>query len=315
MSLKHLSDKALHETLSSLAQSERNITLQVLHHLREVERRSLFAKLSYPSLFEYAVNELKYSASAAQRRISSMRLLKEIPELEAKVESGALPLSTLSIAQSFFRQEKTPLTEKREILSTLENKSSRDVEKELVSRTSKPHRFVKEKIRPVSSTHSELKFLVDDSFLKEIEELKTLLSHKMQNASLKDLMSFALKKALKELRMKADRGKKITEKLTEKIPTSVVTSAAKQARKISRYIPAAVKRQVWQRDQGQCSFSTNGKRCCAKSNLEFDHIRPYALAGKATEDNLRLRCRTHNQLAAITIFGEHKMGKYLDRLN
>jgi hypothetical protein len=58
--------------------------------------------LAYPSLFEYAVKELKYSSSSAQRRIMSMRLLKEVPSLEKKIEEGALNLSTLAQAQSFF---------------------------------------------------------------------------------------------------------------------------------------------------------------------------------------------------------------------
>ena len=39
----------------------------VLHHLREVERRFLFAELGYSSLFEYCISELKYSAGSAQR--------------------------------------------------------------------------------------------------------------------------------------------------------------------------------------------------------------------------------------------------------
>lgn len=106
MNLKSLSDQNLLENTSRLAQRERELTLEVLQHLREIERRMLFAKLSYSSLFEYAVKELRYSEGAAQRRISSMRLLKELPEIEAKVECGALSLCALSQARSFFRQEK-----------------------------------------------------------------------------------------------------------------------------------------------------------------------------------------------------------------
>lgn len=166
MNLRNVSDKALLESTSNLAKNERELTLKVLHHLREVERRSLFATLSYSSLFEYAVVELKYSASAAQRRISSMRLLKVLPEIEQKVQSGSLSLSTLSQAQSFFRQEKTNATQKRSILSSLENKSAREVEKELLLRSSEPTRFIKERLRPISTTHTEVKFLLEEELLK-----------------------------------------------------------------------------------------------------------------------------------------------------
>src|SRR4051812_40830855 len=116
MDLRSLPDNVLLGNTQQLARREREISLQVLQHLKEVERRSLYSKLSYKNLFEYAVQELKYSEGSAQRRISSMRLLKELPELEKKLESGALPLSTLSQAQSFFNQEKTECSKKREIL-------------------------------------------------------------------------------------------------------------------------------------------------------------------------------------------------------
>ena len=106
MNLQGLSDQVLLQQTCDLAVREREVTLQVLHHLREVERRLLYAKLSYASLFEYAVKELKYSEGAAHRRISSMRLLKELPQLEPRVEAGTLSLCALSQAQSFFRQEK-----------------------------------------------------------------------------------------------------------------------------------------------------------------------------------------------------------------
>src|SRR6187431_3260712 len=126
MDLKRLPDTILLQNTKQLAQRERETTLEVLHHLREVERRSLFAVLAYPSLFEYAVKELKYSAGAAHRRIASMRLQKELPEIEKKVESGELSLSVLSQAQVFFKQEKSAVAEKREVLMSLENKSTRE---------------------------------------------------------------------------------------------------------------------------------------------------------------------------------------------
>ena len=71
-----------------------------------------------------------------------------------------------------------------------------------------------------------------------------------------------------------------------------------------RYIPAAVRRTVYARDEGRCTFvSPDGRRCCERSKLEFDHIVPVALGGKSTVDNVRLRCRAHNQYAAELVFG------------
>ena len=63
----------------------------------------------------------------------------------------------------------------------------------------------------------------------------------------------------------------------------------------SRHIPANVRRQVWRRDVGRCAFtSKGGRRCSATSFLEFHHVRPYAVGGEATAENIELRCRAHN---------------------
>ncbi|MCB9025133.1 MAG: hypothetical protein H6625_02340 [Bdellovibrionaceae bacterium] len=61
MNLKYLKDHQLLARTQSLVQKERQLLTQVLHHLREVERRKLFSDLGYQSLFEYAVKDLKYS--------------------------------------------------------------------------------------------------------------------------------------------------------------------------------------------------------------------------------------------------------------
>src|SRR3954466_10847023 len=106
MNLRNIPDKSLLEKMNCLVKKDRERTIEILHHLKEIERRSLFATLSYQNLFEYCTKELKFSEGAAQRRISSMRLLKELPEIEKKVEEGVLTLSALAKAQTFFNQEK-----------------------------------------------------------------------------------------------------------------------------------------------------------------------------------------------------------------
>jgi hypothetical protein len=82
-----------------------------------------------------------------------------------------------------------------------------------------------------------------------------------------------------------------------------------------RYIAAAVRREVYVRDCGRCSFvSADGRRCEARGFLEFDHIRPWAALGASEADNLRLRCRAHNGLHARDCFGAlHIAGKIAAR--
>jgi len=65
-----------------------------------------------------------------------------------------------------------------------------------------------------------------------------------------------------------------------------------------------VKRAVWVRDQGQCTFvGERGERCPSRRFLEFDHVDPVARGGQATVAGVRLRCRGHNQYEAERTFG------------
>lgn len=74
----------------------------------------------------------------------------------------------------------------------------------------------------------------------------------------------------------------------------------------SRHIPAAVQGGVCQRDGDQCAFVSNhGHRCTERTFLELHHIVPYALGGKATLENISLRCRRHNQYEAELVFGPY----------
>jgi 5-methylcytosine-specific restriction endonuclease McrA len=77
---------------------------------------------------------------------------------------------------------------------------------------------------------------------------------------------------------------------------------------------AAVKRAVRARDGGRCTYvAANGRRCNARHGLEFDHIQPVARGGLFTLENLRLRCRAHNQLEAERVFGEGFMHEKRER--
>jgi len=83
---------------------------------------------------------------------------------------------------------------------------------------------------------------------------------------------------------------------------------ASPASKNPRHIPAAVKRQVRERDGDQCTFvSEDGVRCSERKGLEFDHILAPFDGGKATVANLRMRCRPHNQYAAECALGAEFM--------
>jgi hypothetical protein len=167
---RQISSEKLLADIKALVSEERRVMTEILWHLREVERRRLFAEIGYPSLFEYAVKELGYSESAAYRRISAMRALKELPELEQAISNGRLSVSTVAQVQSFFRAEKTQsqksytLEEKKALFENLKGKSARDVQKTLVE-LSPQAALPQERVRPVAKQRSEIRIVVDDDTL------------------------------------------------------------------------------------------------------------------------------------------------------
>jgi hypothetical protein len=79
---------------------------------------------------------------------------------------------------------------------------------------------------------------------------------------------------------------------------------AAEARPGSRYIPAAVRRDVWRRDEGRCAFVGSNGRCVERGFIEFHHREPFAFGGPSTSENIELRCRGHNAYEAALAFGD-----------
>ena len=123
MSLQSLSDSKVLSRLHNLVRQERDVTLLVLEHLNEVERRRLHLKLGYASLFDYCTSKLGYSASAAVRRIRSARCAARFPAAQQMLERNELTISTLS-------QISRTLTavNHAELLARVRGQSQREVE-------------------------------------------------------------------------------------------------------------------------------------------------------------------------------------------
>jgi hypothetical protein len=266
--------------------------------------RRLYAEKGYSSLFEYSVQALGYSEAAAGRRISAMRLLVEVPEIESALKKGSVSLSTLSTIQSFIQRKDEPVTkeEKRELVMALQGKSRRECERELAALDPKAAR-PKEKERVVSAAQTEIRFVADDALMEKLQRIRELDAHVSAGASYLELFhrmaDIALKK-LDPINSKSTPPAESDVRLPSMELASVRTSASPLRPQFNpRIIPAALKRAVWQRDRSQCSFvASDGRRCSSKFVLQIDHRVPVARGGRATFDNLRLLCRAHNQYEA-----------------
>ncbi len=184
--LSQISNDLLITDLKDLVAQEREMLLEILRYLKEVENRQLYLKMSYPSLFTFLTEALSYSEGAAQRRIQAMRLMKALPEVEPKIESGEISLSVASQMQGFIQREdkkrkieKAPLlrpTEKLKLLNQLEGTSSRECERQLV-KISPEAAMPPEKTKPLSESKTLIQFVANSELLNKIQRLKSLTSY------------------------------------------------------------------------------------------------------------------------------------------
>lgn len=307
-----LSDAELKTKLEVLVREERNLLCEILDHLKEVERRMLHLHWGYPSLFEY-VKSLGYSESAAFRRISAMRLMKELPVIENEVASGNFNLSQLTAASEYFKKEKKsgnaiPAEQKLELLAELKGKSSRECEMIIVSKN--PDLIVpQEEIRLLSENLTEIKMVVSQKLLQKIQRVKSIKSHVNPNSTHAELFELLLDETLKQYEKKINavrKGEKQAQSLMDKrlLPAPEVKvrpgkpKVAFSEIRLTRSIPLAHRRFVFNRDQHRCTYqnSETGKICGSTFQLEIDHRMPFSIGGNHSTKNLRLLCRAHNQM-------------------
>lgn len=333
MNLKHLSNSDLHQHTKQKAEGERHATIELLWHLREVERRMLFAQMSYRDLKEYCVKELKLSESGAWRRINAMRLLKEIPEVESKIQSGDLNLTQVTMARAHFREVKATIQEKKEILLTLENQSTRVTERILAEK--KPEGFLPAPIEAEKALRGqklEVTFVLDEELQKDLSEIELLMKKRYSKLELFKMMT---KQTLDGLRKKAlpktSMNKSINSSDTFEIESKSISKtdptefhnkkygkreaqpAPVPRQNTSRYISVGVRRFVAARDQNRCQYvdPISTRQCEARSRLQFEHKYPFAKGGTSSASNLQLLCPNHNVLRAVQVFGSKSMQNYI----
>lgn len=277
MNFKNLSDDELNKKSIAAVQREISATVEVLYLLMENDRRKLFAKLKFKSLHHYAEDVLKYPGKQAYLRISAMRVLREFPQLEHKIRSGALSISHLNDANTVFRKKKSSRQEKWEILNRISNTSTREAHRILVKYA--PGALSQDQIKLVAEGQVEFKFVGSIELHDKLKEISGFYAHH-QILTLGDLLSKMADHELERIRQKKTPK---TQSLTSKAETY---------------------RYVWSRDGHKCT------KCGSTHALQIDHIVPRALGGENVPENLRLLCRNCNQRAAVEVFGAEKMSRY-----
>lgn len=325
LSLRALPDGALLARLEALAAQERESTADVVEHLMEVDRRELAIDRAYPSLFAYCVKKLGYSEAAAFSRIRAARAAASFPDVLARLRSGSLHLEAVVRLYPYLDQENSQElldrasgASKREVLSLVaqlqtEPGAQRDVI--VPVRSSVPEASPPQEpsscdpsqtvVEIIPAPQHRFHFTADAELLDIVDKLRGLLRHKFPDGRLESIF----KEAVTTLLAKLERDRRTLP--TQEAKPSLAASRPKlQDGRRNRVVPSRVKRLVWTRDGGRCSYTAfDGRRCDSRDALEYDHIVAWADGGRSdAADNIRLLCRAHNQRLGRRRFGPRGRG-------
>src|SRR5574341_490448 len=335
LSPSSLDSRTLARRLGELASDERRVQVDFLLHLDEFDRRRAWAELGYGSLWTYCLEVLHLREGSAGRRIAAMKVLRRFPKLAAALRDGRLCLTTLALLGQVLTEENAgelvaraafrttaevdhlvasvkPRPAPREGIRKLpeptapspseEPAEDRDSERgpppEAPFALSEDPRPRSAELRAVSESLWSLRVTIGRACKEDLETLRMLLSHKVPKGDLAAVLHEAIRCGIEK------HGKR-------KGAVSPARKVKATSPKDPTAIPAEVRRQVWERDQGRCAWvGSDGKRCNSRWQLELDHVDPAARGGPATLANLRLACRAHNLLHAEEVYGREHMRKY-----
>ena len=277
-----LSDTDLVAEIALRAGRERHATADVIRILIEFDRRRLYLDEGYPSLFAYCTQVLHYSEHGAFNRIEVARAAAQWPQLLDCLEDGSLHLAGARLLAPHLTEENLDVA-----LADARYKSKREIEEVAAGLA---HRNL---LVAVAAQQYRLHLTISRETRDRLRQVQSLLSHRMPDVNPAVIFDQALALLLEKL--ERQRMAATAQPRLQPGPRGGDSS--------SRHVPAAVKREVWRRDEGRCAFVGHQGRCPERNRLELHHLEPFAAGGKSTVANIELRCRAHNAYEADEYFG------------
>jgi hypothetical protein len=257
--------------------------------------------LGYPSLIKYVEEGLGYSGAQTSERISAMRLLKAVPEVASHLMNGTHSLTSIAKLASHARREGLTPIEASVLVEKTIGHSMIALEKHLLQVSEvEPARIERTKV--VSRELTRLTLDVDDEFMARVNRIRELKGNLALSLSeiFEGAMELFIRK--KDPAKKNPEGKDPVVRPAEVRPASEVKSAG-------RYIRANDRRIVRERAGHRCEYvhEKSGKHCDSRTELQMEHVHPYAKGGVNDESNLKLYCAAHNRLRAVQECRQHSV--------
>jgi hypothetical protein len=309
-SLTHLSDQVLLSNLSSLVSQSHAQLAVLLAHIAEVDERRLYRPAACPSMHAYCVEVLRLSGDEARSRIRAARTARDYPQVLPALAEGRISLSALLLLAPHLTWEnadellqatthmtkpqiqmliaerfpRPPVPEKVEPCSVDARGSDGSGDSQLglspaveLQGVTGPQRVPERvdlpitwpRVEPLSPENYSLQCTIRRETHEKLLYARALLGHKLPSGDISEVLDRALDALIHEL-------EKIKFAATDS-PRKLRGPSRLGSRIGTRHVPAEVKRAVWQRDGGQCTYErSNGERCQARTRLEFDHVDPAA---------------------------------------
>ncbi|MBW2389061.1 MAG: hypothetical protein JRG89_11575, partial [Deltaproteobacteria bacterium] len=131
---------------------------------------------------------------------------------------------------------------------------------------------------PLGAERYCVRFVADQQVHEQLQELRALLRHSIPDGDVAKILARAVGALLGQVRKQkigscsSPRGPR---------PPSSGMQGAVVAKRPSRHIPAEVRRAVWTRDGGRCTYvSPEGRQCGSAEFLEYHHQVPWARSRK-----------------------------------
>ena len=312
MNLQSFTNELLLDRTERLCQSERKITHVILWHINEIECRGIFAEKGYSSMFKFLTKHLGYGEGAAWERLHASRLLKKIPVLQEKIESGALNLTQMASVQKCLNKEArsgNELTtgEAVQVLSQIEALNGFETQKVLAVEFNLPVQQ-HEVLKPQRDDSVRLELTLTEDQMERLRQVRDLLSHSLHDATWADVIDCLASKYIQKIqgKEKSGEGKAHLEECAASAEmdgsaTQIVTPRFSATEKFKRKcIKITSRRELLIKANHCCEFVDlkSGNRCNGTYQLQIDHKIPLALGGSSELSNLRVLCRTHNLFAA-----------------
>jgi 5-methylcytosine-specific restriction endonuclease McrA len=315
----------------------------VAHLAALASRPSLYASEGYGSLFTYCTHVLRLSEDAACNRIHAARACRRFPVILDLLATGKLSLTSVRMLRKHLTLENheavlarangrsrpeiealvaelapqpdappsvrklpTPSVPavQATVFATLAAAVTPSSTAPATPMTAPQPSFPPQR-RPIIETTAPERYRVQFTVGKEthdkLRRLQALLRREIPDGDPGAIFDRAVTLLLAKVESKKMG---LTARPRESRSIRPGTDISEGRRDEPRDIPAYVRREVSRRDGGQCGYiGPGGHRCPERTFLEFHHIVPYARGGRATVDNISLRCRRHNQYEAELEFG------------